>query len=210
MRALKHTLLALLLVSCGQTKGNPRPSANYGNAAGESAVDDTAGGAAPHPGGNDAGGNDLTGADGAMAGRANGVGGAESAPASAGMGGQSAPDAIDPLDSPGPNVAVCDAYLAAWRLRSTQESGDAGPCYQCMGNQPACFEAVEVITEGQRSCFARHCLCDPVSEDCAVFPYPTDVCACFASCLPVAPHPARQSWLDYMTCEVESCADACR
>jgi len=117
--------------------------------------------------------------------------------------------AADPLDSPGPNVAVCDAYLAAWRLRSAQESGDAGPCYSA-GQPTRLFRGRGGDHGGPTLLLCAPLLVRPVSEDCAVFPYPTDVCACFASYLPVAPHPARQSWLDYMTCGVESCADTCR
>lgn len=124
------------------------------------------------------------------------------------MGAAGQPDPSDPLDS---NHATCDGYLSAWQKRSAEQtSGDAGACYQCLGNQAACFEAWNAVTEGQRSCFLRNCMCDPVKEDCASFEYPADTCACFGSCLPEAPHPSRQRWLDYMKCELESCSSACQ
>ena len=201
MPFVKWLLLALLVVSCGLTERKGR--GDDGNQVAGGAVGGVAGGAA-----GDRNGLDLAGEGGRAV---DGTAGTDGATDFAGAAGQPSPDPADPLGPLSPSTAVCDGYLSAWRLRSSEQSSDVpGACYQCLGNQPACFDAWNTLMEGQYACFLRNCLCDPVNQDCASFDYPADACACFGSCLPEAPHPARQGWLDYMTCEVENCSAACQ
>ena len=143
-------------------------------------------------------------AEGGMASAAGGAAGANALDELAGAAGASAGLSDDPLSGEG---AVCAGYVAAWLAREAEYTSEETSCLECLGYNTDCGAAHRVVTEGQESCFRRHCLCDAADAGCEAA---AGSCACFGRCLPNPPHPARRAWFDYMACEVEHCAAACQ
>jgi hypothetical protein len=185
--------LGLLALSCGLITRNERPSADDDD---DGAVAGNGGAAGQARGGH--AGQVLTG-DGGTEGLSDG--------GTAGLsdgGVTGAPSPItDPLVGMG---AICDGYVSAWRTREAQRDSEETACFACLGYQESCYAFRDAITEGQDACFRRHCLCASTEASCDGL---ADSCSCFGSCLPDPPSALRQSWLDYMRCEIENCTDAC-
>lgn len=181
----------LLVASCGLITRNERPSSNDGGAGEpETGAAAGSGGAIGHGNGGGEASRSVTGSGGSGDSSESGAAGAEAS-------------STDPLAG---NSAICSGYVTAWRTREAEQASGETACLECLGYRPSCFASRDAVTDGQHACFRRHCLCDPADPSCDA---PTDACACFGSCLPDPPSPVRQSWLDYMACELESCADVC-
>ena len=203
MPALKRAVLALglLITACGLTRGNGSSGADDGVTSSGGSDADGAGASASAS--QNTAGRAFTDGEGASATGAVGGGGAAGAGApdqpAAAAGSSSAP-----LDA---DEAVCDGYVAAWLAREAEYVSGQTSCLECLGYNPDCEVARRAVTEGQDGCFHRHCLCDAADPGCEVR---AGACACFGRCLPNPPAPVRQAWFDYMACEVEHCATACR
>jgi len=131
-----------------------------------------------------------------------------------------APNSAGQDSANGYDQAMCDGFLALWRVRQSERAegepipppGVGAPCFDCIGfGGSECESLATVGCSGAEACLERHCLCTreaPVQATCNAEDYPTDLCACTETCIPTNDSCARP-WIAYMQCVVSRCSEAC-